>query len=367
MNNKKPALLIAEDDPLQQELLKIWLEAENYTVITAADGEQTLAKAMEHKPDLILLDLIMPGLNGFEVARRLKENAEMRQIPVVAVTSLEAHHSRIEALEIGVDDFINKPLDRIELLVRVRNLLQSRAYFKQLQEHRGHLLQLESLASVGTLITSVTQEINKPLLALQDIFRDTQIHCADNPQTAALFAQASEQVGHIDLVVHNMGLYIKLISKQPCAASCDVNAIMTQVLEMLGDKMAAAGIQLGTDIAADLPRVACSTEGMTHVLVHLLLNAYDALQDCPQPRIKIGIAPLEGRRLMVSVCDNNADTGGGLYSLVSDPLFSAKLPEACNGLGLALACHFIEASGGSISVDCTDGQGCCIKAVFRAA
>lgn len=360
-------VLIVDDDSFQQEFLKILLEAEGYKVIIAANGPQALATVSENIPDLILLDLIMPGLSGFQVAQKLKEDPETRQIPIVVTTSIDEHDKRIQALEIGVDDFLNKPVNRIELLVRVKNLLQSRAYFKQLQNRQAHLLQLENLASVGTLITSVTNEINKPLQELQAVVGQAQILSPDNKQLAELLAQATGQIERIDLVVHNMGLYIKSISNLPSTESCDIKHVLKQVLELLDSKMKAANIHIETDIAADLPPVMCSSEGLMHVLVHLLLNAHDALQGCPQPRIKINIKPTEDHQLVLSVSDNNADIAENMYSLISDPLFSTKLPDVCAGLGLALACHFIEKSGGSISVDSAVGRGCCMKAVLQTA
>lgn len=367
MKKNTYTLLIIEDDYFQQELLKIWLEAEKYEVLIAANGEQALSIIAEHKPDLILLDLVMPKLNGFQVAEQLKSNPETRQIPVVVVTAVDDHDKRIEVLEIGVDDFLNKPVDRIELLVRVKNLLQSRTYFKQLQARQAHLLQLESMASVGTLITSVTSEINKPVQELQAIIALAQQQSANNPPLIDLLDKATHQVERIDLITHNTQLYIKSISTQSTEERCDINRVLEQVLELLANQMNEADIKIQTDIDANLPLVMCSTEGLMHVLVHLLLNAYEVLQHCLEPCITISIKTTEDKQLVVSVCDNNADNAGNMYSLITDPLFNTKLPEVCNGLGLALACHFIENSGGSISIDSVVGRGCCMQVVLKTA
>ncbi|MFZ2725247.1 MAG: response regulator [Methylococcaceae bacterium] len=364
MQRNTYTLLVIEDDYFQQELLKIWLEAENYKVVLAANGEQALNVIAEYKPDLILLDLVMPGLDGFQVAKQLKENPETRQIPVVVVTVVDAPDKRIEALKIGVDDFLNKPVDRIELLVRVKNLLQSRTYFKQLQNRQAHLLQLENLASIGTLIDSVTKEINTPLQGLQQLVALAQEQYADNPELLDLSYQATNYIDRIDLVVHNMQLYIKSISVQSSTETCQVTTVLAQVLELLSNKMLESNIQIQTHLAANLARVQCSSEGLMHVLVHLLLNAYEAVQHCELACIKITVEPSDAKQLIISVCDNNAEAEN-LYSLIVDPLFSTKLPQACNSLGLALACHFIEKSGGSISIDSTSGCGSCMKVVLK--
>lgn len=365
MKKNTYTLLIIEDDAFQQELLKIWLEAENYTVLIAASGEQALEILATHKPDLILLDLVLPKVDGFQVAKQLKEDAETRQIPIIVVTAIDDQNKRIEVLKIGVDDFLSKPVDRIELLVRVKNLLQSRTYFKQLQARQAHLLQLENMASVGTLITSVTNEINKPLHELQTVVALAKDYSADNAQLIDLLDKATQYIDRIDLIAHNTRLYIKSISTQSTTELCNSRDVLVQVLELLTNQMDDEGIHIQTDIDPDLPLVMCSSEGLMHVLVHLLLNAKDALQHYPQPLITISIKTMEDQQLVISVCDNNADNTENMYSLITDPLFNTKLPEVCTGLGLALACHFIENSGGSISIDSIAGHGCCMKVVLK--
>lgn len=365
MKKNTHTLLVVDDEYFEQELLKMLLKGEKYEVIVASNGEQALQIVTQNKPDLILLDLVMPGLDGFQTAKLLKENPETRKIPVVVVTGMEDRNKRIEALEIGVDDFLNKPVDKIELLVRVKNLLQSRTYFKQLQDRQAHLFQLESLASLGTLINSVTNEISKPLLGLQEVIALAQAQCVDDSQLPDLLAQATQYAKRIDLVVHNMGLYIKSISGQPMTESCDITRVLEQVLELLTNKMEEANIRIQTDIAPDLPLVQCSAEGLMHVLVHVLLNAYDGSQDCPEPIINICIKAIADKHLELSVFDNNIDVAENMSMLATDPLFSTRLPGVCESLGLALACHFIEKSGGSISIDSVVGRGSCINVMLK--
>lgn len=367
MRKNTQTVMIVDDDYFQQQLLKTWLEGEKYQVMIASSGDEAVRMVAQHKPDLILLDLMMPRLNGFQTATLLKENPDTRKIPIVVVTSIDEYDKRIEVLEIGVDDFLNKPVDKIELLVRVRNLLQSRAYFKQLQDRQAHLFQLENLASIGTLINSVTHEISKPLQDLQDLITEAQAPNLDASQQPALLAQASQRAERIDLVVHNLGLYIQSISKQPTTESCDINNVLAEVLELLDAKMADADIKIETDVAANLPLVLCASEGLMHVLVHLLLNAYEAIHERADPRISIAIMLTEDKHLLVSVFDNDTTVTENMYSLITDPLFSTKLPQVCASLGLALACHFIEESGGTISINSVAGRGCRMDVVLKTA
>jgi putative two-component system response regulator len=117
---------VVDDEPINVDLLQVYLEAEGYQVITAYRGEEALEQAFARQPDLVLLDVLMPGLDGFEVCRRLKADPRTQFVPVVILTALRELKHKVAGAEAGADDFLTKPFDRVELLVRVRNLLQIR-------------------------------------------------------------------------------------------------------------------------------------------------------------------------------------------------------------------------------------------------
>ena len=129
-------VLIADDNPQILELLEAYLEPLGVRVVLAADGEATLSAVEREPPDLILLDIMMPRRSGFEVCRILKEDRRYRDIPIVMVTALNEVGDMERARECGADDFITKPVNKIELLARVQNLLKLRN-LKQTLERRG--------------------------------------------------------------------------------------------------------------------------------------------------------------------------------------------------------------------------------------
>lgn len=117
-------ILVVDDNPLNLKLLAAKLTRDYYTVSTAEDGEQALKKALEEQPDIILLDVMMPGIDGFEVCKRLKADAATRHIPIVMVTALSDVSDRVHGLEVGADDFLTKPINDVALMARVRSLLR---------------------------------------------------------------------------------------------------------------------------------------------------------------------------------------------------------------------------------------------------
>jgi putative two-component system response regulator len=126
-------ILIVDDDAAYRKLMVGLLRMQGFEVFAASDGEEALAEFANHEPDLVLLDVDMPRLNGFEVCRKLKQKPESRLTPVVLVTGLAATEDRIRGLESGADDFLSKPVDRNELLARVRSLLNLKSYTDELE------------------------------------------------------------------------------------------------------------------------------------------------------------------------------------------------------------------------------------------
>jgi two-component system cell cycle response regulator len=119
-------VLIADDNPQILELLEAYLEPLGPRVETAADGREALAAVELRPPDLILLDIMMPRMSGYEVCRTLKDDKRWREIPVIMVTALHEEGDMERARECGADDFLSKPVSKIELLSRVSNLLRYR-------------------------------------------------------------------------------------------------------------------------------------------------------------------------------------------------------------------------------------------------
>jgi two-component system, OmpR family, alkaline phosphatase synthesis response regulator PhoP len=131
---RKPRVLIADDNPQGVELLEAYLSECDYEIATAADGEATLHKVQSWQPDLILLDIMMPRISGFEVCKRLRANPATRGIAVLMVTALDQPSDIDRAVDAGTNDFLTKPIDKTVLLLRVRAALASRQYKEQLDQ-----------------------------------------------------------------------------------------------------------------------------------------------------------------------------------------------------------------------------------------
>lgn len=139
MTNNKPLLLVVDDQPQNRELLEAYLLPLGYAIVTATNGEEALEKLSSHRIDLVLLDVMMPGMNGFEVTRRIRQDETQRLLPVILVTALHEKEDRVKGIDAGCDDFISKPVDKMELLARVRSLLKVKAYNDLMSNYRTEL------------------------------------------------------------------------------------------------------------------------------------------------------------------------------------------------------------------------------------
>src|SRR4051812_46984057 len=130
-------ILVVDDIESNVRLLQAKLSAEYYEVLTASDGPTALAIAGSERPDIVLLDVMMPGMDGFDVCRRLKEDPETRHVPVVLVTALDGRADRVAGLEAGADDFLTKPIDDVMLFSRVRSLVRLKAVIDELRDREA--------------------------------------------------------------------------------------------------------------------------------------------------------------------------------------------------------------------------------------
>lgn len=138
-DSRPTRVLIADDNPQGVELLEAYLGDSDYEIETAADGEETLRKVREWQPDLILLDIMMPKISGFEVCKRLRAEPATRDTAVLMITALDQPSDIERAVEVGTDEFLTKPINKTDLLLRVRALLKCRKYKRALDRALAYI------------------------------------------------------------------------------------------------------------------------------------------------------------------------------------------------------------------------------------
>lgn len=154
-------ILIVDDDQRGQDVLESMLLDQNYKLVFASSGREALVKASEVMPDLILLDVMMPGIDGFEVCKHLRLDKQLAEVPIILVTALEDRESRLRGIEVGADDFVSKPFDRTELKARVKSIIRLNRY-RKLVESEEKLKEQAALLDVthdSILVVDVTGKL----------------------------------------------------------------------------------------------------------------------------------------------------------------------------------------------------------------
>ena len=155
----KPVILVVDDQPQNIELLEVHLVPQGYGIIKAANGKEALEKLSGNQIDLILLDVMMPGMDGFEVTRRVRQDKKYRLMPIILVTALRETEDRIKGIKAGCDDYISKPVDKMELLARVQSLLKVKAYNDLMSNYRKEL---------ESEVINMTEELKQSNTALDE-------------------------------------------------------------------------------------------------------------------------------------------------------------------------------------------------------
>ena len=135
----KPVILVVDDISQNNDLLEAYLVPQGYEIIKAVSGEDALEKLASNQIDLILLDVMMPGMDGFEVTRRIRQDKKTKLMPIILVTALKETEDRIKGIQAGCDDYISKPFDKRELLARVQSLLKIKVYNDLMSNYRNEL------------------------------------------------------------------------------------------------------------------------------------------------------------------------------------------------------------------------------------
>ena len=199
-------ILVVDDIEANVKLLEAKLSAEYFEVLTATDGATGLAIAASAKPDIILLDIMMPGMDGFEVCRRLKDDPLTRHIPVVLVTALDGRADRIAGLEAGADEFLTKPIDDVVLLARVKSLTRLKLVIDELREREASGRRMgviggvaSRLGGVGGRVIIVDDNDRQATRIMAELAVDHRPVVESNLEKAALAAR-----GPADLVIVNI-------------------------------------------------------------------------------------------------------------------------------------------------------------------
>ncbi|MGK4007328.1 ATP-binding protein [Sorangium sp. So ce1036] len=373
-------VLVVEDNPDMQSYLDNLLSAE-HDVALAANGLEALESIRAARPDVIVSDVMMPEMDGFELVRRLKQDPELRDVPVLLLTARAGRAEAVGGLDVGADDYLSKPFDPLELRARVRaaarlhrvylELAAKRreleATLKQLAETQEELVQAGKMAAIGTLVAGLSHEMNNPVSAIlmnaQHLLRRQQKGHGLPDEAAILKALATieRQALRCSELVRALLEYArgKPIGREPC----DVRAALRRALDLSWPRARERRVHIEAHgAAAALPTVLANPTQLDSALLNVIGNALDASP--PGRSILVEARPLprgEVKGVEIDVRDAGCGIRAEDLNRIFEPFFTTKPPGQGTGLGLALTQRFINESSGSIRVESEPGKGTTVR------
>jgi len=360
---KRESILIVDDEEKNIRLLKGMLISENYHLYGAPNGKEALKMVAAISPALILLDVMMPGIDGFEVCRRLKQDEKTRMIPVVMVTALTEKEHHIRAMEAGADDFLSKPVDQTELLARVKSLLRIRSYhddlvesYREIAEKNEKLQELEKIKE--GLIHMIIHDLNNPLMAvsgnLEMFLNDKQGVSESQLQRIEKCLHYCEDLQYLIqglLDIHKMEEGKLELDKEVT----DMTELTDYVVEQFMQKTELKQISLSFPRPGDIPSVRVDRRLIKRVVANLLNNAIRHTPTGGKIEVAINFLPDKGS-LYFSVRDNGNGLAPEYHRKIFNKFEQVELKKkgvmtGDSGFGLALCKIAVEAHGGKIWVE----------------
>lgn len=403
-------ILIVDDEEPNRKLLSRFLSCEQYTLYTAGNGIDALELAKRISPDLVLLDVMMPELDGAETCRILKNTEGTNQIPVIMLTAHPDKEVKLRCLRAGANDFLAKPIDNDELQLRVNNLLEFRRHaetrkwnalleqgratleeknqelktaLQEIERTQAQIIQQEKMASIGQIAAGVAHEINNPvgyiisnLGSLQKYFSkltgfielqsgmitdgDLQARLTNQRKankldiviadTADLIKESIDGAERIKNIVRDLKGFSR--ADQNERNSADINAGIESTLNVISSELKYK-VSLIRDFG-DIPLTMCNIGQLSQVFMNIIVNAAHAIEQ--QGEVLIRTFQDQGY-IMVVISDNGCGIPQENLSRIFEPFFTTKEIGKGTGLGLSISYSIIKKHNGELSVDSEVGKG----------
>ncbi|UKO99478.1 hybrid sensor histidine kinase/response regulator [Nostoc sp. UHCC 0870] len=348
--DKQPCILVVDDEPDNFDVIETLLFREGYDLNYAANGQRAIERLKIIQPDVILLDVMMPDLDGIEVCKRIKSNSQWQHIPIIMVTALTAKEDLVRCMSAGADDFISKPVNGLELRARVNSMLRIKQQHDKLQT----LLQLRE-----DMVKMVLHDMRNPLTSIllaTEILQlpDFPIHKQQNK-----IDQIIASVQHLQSLIDDLLLMAKLESGKMMLnfGEIDLNQLCLSVLNNFAAIASQKHIQLISHLFPLDLYINLDALIFRRVIDNLLSNAIKFSPKNSQVILRTDNLGAEG--VIVQITDSGSGVSENLKQVIFEKYeVGTLMPEVSQlGLGLAFCKMVVEAHGGKINVENNQPKG----------
>lgn len=341
----KPRVLAVDDDERNLALLTAKLEREGYEVVNARNGIEALARIRQNPPDLILMDVMMPQMDGYEALRQLKSREETRYIPVIMLTGRTEIEDKILGFEVGAEDYINKPYSLQEVAARVKSLLRMRALQTRLRD-------TEKMAALGGMVDGIAHEIRNPLTAIGGMAR--RLYEGETEPQHREYAQwIIKSVERLERMLQRIDEYKRILSST--LSPGDINKVIGEAVKDIeefieGQKKDIKVVKL---LMPEPPSVNLDYGNFKTALYNILQNSVEAIDK--KGEIRVETMPSPDSVLLIRITDTGSGISPDEIRKIFNPFQSSKFEGA--GLGLTITYRIVIDHGGDIEVESKKGEG----------
>lgn len=354
-----PSVLVVDDQPINVQLLKRKLEREGIRITAAYTGLEALEFVQQEKPDLILLDVMMPDMDGIEVCQRLQANEETRGIPVIFITARTNKESKLEGLNVGAVDYITKPIDLDETLARVQTQLRFVQINRQVVELTRRLEESRKAATIGAVTQGIAHNLNN-LLGVVIGYLDLVKAYYDKPEQVRKNVQHVEDaVGRIVSIIKQLSTLV-VRSRPPFIKAGLQRLLEGGVARFHHDYRLTAPVTIENPLG-DL-MIDTNYEIVEEVLAKVLINAWESYPNRitdPRPvsmHTQIVEKPDDGKFVEIRIVDHGRGLDADIRDKIFEPFVSTKNTVGV-GMGLTVARHALRNLGGEVTMIDTPGRG----------
>jgi two-component system sensor histidine kinase/response regulator len=354
----RPKILVVDDQPINVQLLKRRMDKEGIETLSAHSGQEALTVVGRHRPDLILLDVMMPDMDGLEVCRRLQSEESSRHIPVIFVTASNTKESRLQGLAAGAVDYITKPVDLDETVARVRTQLRLVAINREILDLQRRLSEARRAAAIGAVTQGVAHNLNNLLGVALGYLDLIQSH-PDKPEHVSKNAKSVEDaMQRIVSIIRQLGTLVT--KSRPQLARCQLDEIIASAaLRCQTEQKITAPIQIDNPLGSQ--PIDTHMEILEDALAKVLINAWEAYDSRPPAERTIWLHTRlqdrpEGKFFEISI----EDAGHGINEQIRDRMFEPFVSTKQTvgvGMGLTVARHALRNLGGEITMSNRPGGG----------
>ncbi len=364
-------VLVVEDDPLQREACEAFLGALGQRVVTTATGDDAIALFEREEPDLVLMDVLLPTIDGFETTRRLRAQCGERWVPIIYLTVLDSSARLIEGLEAGGDDYLVKPVSVDILEAKLRSVIRTLSLYRQIEESRDDLKRANITLTranreLDTFAYSVAHDLKAPLRAIDGyrglLMEDYAERLA--PEAKGYLERIGLSVAHMNTLIDDMLVYSRIERSTQKTTTLELKPLIESALQFYQRELDASKAHVTVTATGSL---SADRRGIELALRNLIGNAVKFVASEPSPSIEIGFEQNADRQhLWVS------DNGIGFDMRHSNRIFdifqrlhpSDRYPGT--GIGLAIVRKAIERMGGRTWAESSPGKGACFHLEWPA-